>query len=85
MHFTLTAEKESCTLTEKTDSSTNVFPMPVRKDVLVGALKTLLHAPDQFDITLDDLNVSRVSTGLKIQMGHGNYTIPYSHIFTLVS
>ena len=80
----MSAGDNACTLTEKTCSSSAVFPIPCAKLTLVVLLRSLLADAERTDAEAGAVSVSRYRDGLKVHVGSGTFGIRYHDIYPVV-
>lgn len=84
MRFELQAGTHTCTLTEKTCSSSNKFTIPIPREALIGGLAHVLARPETRDHKVGEVFIDRMRDGLRINVGAGSYIIPYSYLYPIV-
>lgn len=85
MTVTITPSGDNtCTLAEKTNSSSAVFPIPCAAVTLKALLRTLLTDPERSEAEAGAVMVSRYRDGVKVHVGSGTFAVRYLDLFPLV-
>lgn len=85
MAVTITPSGDNtCTLAEKTVSSSAVFPIPCAAVTLKALMRALLADPERNEAEAGAVMVSRYRDGVKVHVGSGTFAIRYFDVFPLV-
>ncbi|SLN76519.1 hypothetical protein [Roseisalinus antarcticus] len=84
MQITFTADGESCTLAQKTVSSSTAFSIPISKAALQSGLRELLLNPEQRDVMIDSVGIDRSRDVLRVHAGGGRFELPFRYLFALL-
>lgn len=85
MLVSLTATGDSaCQLSEVTPSTSAVFPVPLSKQTLLAALRTILADPERRDVGAASVLIERMRDGLRVHHGSGAFLLRYPHACALV-
>jgi hypothetical protein len=85
MQITFTADgDETCTLAQKTVSSSTAFSIPISKAALQSGLRELLLNLEQRDVTVDSVTIDRSREGLRVHAGSGRFELPFRYLFALL-
>lgn len=74
----------ACRLTEKTNSTSNAFTVPVSKDTLSAMLTELLSQPEKRMSGDGPVRCDRLRDGLRVSVGNGAFILRYPELFPLV-
>lgn len=75
---------EVCTLSQKSNSSSTAFSIPVSKPALQAAFRDLLLDPEKREVMVGSVGVDRYRDGLRVHAGGGRFELPFRHLFPLV-
>ncbi|AQS48747.1 hypothetical protein BMG03_13795 [Thioclava nitratireducens] len=79
-----TAGDTDCRLTEKTNSTSNAFTVPLSKGTLIAMLTELLSQPEKRMSGDGPVRCDRLRDGLRVSVGNGAFVLPYPQLFPLV-
>lgn len=85
MRFEMIDEGETCVLKEKTCSSSAFLRVDAPKADVVALINALLMDPDAREKANGKLRIDRMRDGPRLTYGAGSFTLPYTHVFALVS
>lgn len=74
----------TCRLTERTNSTSNEFTVPIAKGALVAMLTELLSQPEKRMSGDGPVRCDRLRDGLRVSVGNGAFVLPYPQLFPLV-
>ncbi|WP_375552582.1 hypothetical protein [Rhodophyticola porphyridii] len=84
MQITLAADGDTCTLHQKTVSSSTAFSIPIDKPALQSALREMLLNPEQREVMIEAVMIDRSREGLRVHAGNGRFELPYRLLFAIV-